>query len=346
MIKDILDEEEKRNDNDHNDGQPIGGSNDTTDSGDTSRGNESETRNVTGTERNQGTTPSLDGESGVDPKLDVRLVDGTNSGDHEPTTSGGSDRGSDRTSSRGNRGDRGSSRGSGRTDRGNTDRTRTDRTGRTDTSTSEKTPLVVVSESDPIILSVLKPKSQGSPREVKAKPTSQTAKSRSKAKAGDIDDSEMTMFLEGVFALLGSVMGGHWFISSDEAEQISVPLVKMLNKQNKKRKDKVNDMMLPMLLITAIGSIIVPRLIIQTSEWKVKRIERQLAEQKRANTAGGQNLSGIKSRTDSGETSNSSGGVVAEVARSPFNNESTRHDVKESNQYVPSLPPSLIGLSD
>jgi hypothetical protein len=204
--------------------------------------------------------------------------------------------------------------------------------------------VVVVDEPD--IPSPLKPKDQGTPRPAKSRPTSQTAKARSKGKAGDIDDSEMSMFIEGVFSLLGSMLGSHWFIQKDEAEQISVPLVKMLNKQNKKRKDKVNDMMLPMLLMTAIGSIIVPRLIIQSAEWKVKRIERKVAEQKRANTAGGQDLSGIKSRTNTGETSTSSGGMATEVARPYFPNERTGHDVQESNQYVPTLPPSLIGLSD
>jgi hypothetical protein len=64
-------------------------------------------------------------------------------------------------------------------------------------------------------------------------------------------------------------------VTEDEANQIAEPLTRILNKMNKKKKSKVNDYMAPMLLITAIGSILVPRLMITTMEWREKANERK-----------------------------------------------------------------------
>lgn len=213
-------------------------------------------------------------------------------------------------------------------------------TGRTRTDDNEnETSVLLVEVPEP----KKAPKAQGTPKAAKPKVTSAAAK-KGRAKAGDIDSSEMSMFIEGVFSLLGSTLGSHWFIIPEESEQISVPLVKMLNKQNKKKKDKVNDLMLPMLLVTAIGSIIVPRLLIQLEEWKVLKNERKQREAQRANSA---NLGGgTKSRLGSGKANASSERMATEDSPTFGTVEEHRHDVHNANELIPTVPSSLADWSD
>lgn len=344
MTKELTETEENKNGRSNSNSNPGGnpdGPDTSPDNGVSSGGDESETRPATIEPRIERTDGNAGTETKRDSEMDLR---GTETSDTRSDDSSGTSGGS-------HRGTSGINRGLSRSNRGGTGTTRRDssRTGTSGTrgaGTSDKQTSSVVVVDEPSIPSVLKPKEQGSPRPTKSTPTSQSARSKAKGKAGDIDDSEMSMFIEGVFSLLGSMLGPHWFITKDDAEQISVPLVKMLNKQNKKRKDKVNDMMLPMLLMTAIASIVIPRILIQTEEWKVKRYARKLEEQKRANSAGGQALDKLRPGSHSGETSISSRGMAPETPEPTFGNETGGHDVKESNQYVPSLPPSLIGLSD
>ncbi|WID10853.1 hypothetical protein phiG2_10 [Lysinibacillus phage phiG2] len=185
------------------------------------------------------------------------------------------------------------------------------------------------------------PKEQGTPKPTRARATSA---SNARTKAGDIVPTEMTMFLEGIFSLLGGILGSHWMITTEEAKQISEPLVKILNKQNKKRKDKVNDMMLPMLLVTAIGSIIVPRLMIQISEWKVKSNDRKLrARQQQLQRA---NSARIESGNSAGEINQRGGGMDAPTSGTPREHEGRGHDVENATQHIPTVPASLRGWTD
>ena len=104
-------------------------------------------------------------------------------------------------------------------------------------------------------------------------------------KAGDISPDEMNQFICGVFGILSVVAGSHWAIADDEGEQIAKPLSIILNKQNKKAKDQINSMMAPMLLISAIGAIIIPRLMITISQMKERKKDEQRKATDTANRA-------------------------------------------------------------
>jgi len=226
--------------------------------------------------------------------------------------------------------------------RGDSDSTGTSGTrGAGNRSESEKQPPSLVVEETPIPKPSPAPKEQGTPKPTKTRATSA---SNARTKAGDIVPTEMTMFLEGIFSLLGGILGSHWMITTEEATQISEPLVKILNKQNKKRKDKVNDMMLPMLLVTAIGSIIVPRLMIQISEWKVKTNERKQRvrqqELQRANSAR------VESGNHPGEVNRGSERVDAPSAGTTGERQGGGYDDQDGTYHIPTVPPSLRGWTD
>lgn len=131
------------------------------------------------------------------------------------------------------------------------------------------------------------PKAQSKPQPTKVTPTN--VKAKSNVKAGDINPDELTEFLLGVFGILATIGGEHWIIYENEAETISKPLTSILNKMNKKRKDNVTSMMAPMLLVTAVGTIIVPRALITLATWKEKKENARIATAN-PNRSGGTSL--------------------------------------------------------
>jgi len=119
----------------------------------------------------------------------------------------------------------------------------------------------------------------------------------------------------------------HWVIDEDEADQIAKPLAGMLNKMNKKRKDSIGNMMTPMLLITAVGAVVVPRVMITLAEWKEKRTNARNTN--RAYARG----------SDPNKAVTGSGGVAPEAAGTDQRTviEST-DDGKGSNHSIPTVP--------
>jgi hypothetical protein len=175
-------------------------------------------------------------------------------------------------------------------------------------------------------------KSQDEPKAVKPKVTS--TKKKKSAKAGDIDESEMTAFILGVFGLLAAVLGPTWIVSEDEADQISDPLCRILNKQAKKKKDQINAMVAPMLLVGAIGTIVVPRMMITISDWKEQKNERIREKQR------------TQSRTNPSETPRNSESDRAESTENDRASSEGFANVENDHHVLPSLPPSLTHITD
>jgi hypothetical protein len=170
---------------------------------------------------------------------------------------------------------------------------------------------------------------QKEPKAPKVSPTSTKTKGVRKGNKDDVNADELTAFIIGVFNLLGGIAGAHWFVSEDEANQIAEPLTRILNKMNKKRKSKMNDYMAPMLLITALGSIVVPRLMITTMEWREKANERK-QNRLRQNTIQAPSAP----RGMGGETTRDTHEPVEELER----------DGENAPQFIPTVPASLTGL--
>ncbi len=195
---------------------------------------------------------------------------------------------------------------------------------------------------------VVKPDEQKAPRQVKNTPVQSVAeKRRGTTKAGDINSSEMSDFIQGIFSIIGLVtMSTHWKLSKAEADQIADPLTVMLNKQNAKKKKKVNEVMTPMLLLTAISAIVVPRLLLTIGEWKHKNEQRKqqraIAEHRARNTSG----------QVAGETHRGSGGMDTEVARAIVPSTNGRNEYERQNDdanvtsVYPNVPPTLVRLAD
>jgi hypothetical protein len=169
---------------------------------------------------------------------------------------------------------------------------------------------------------------QNPPKEPKVTPTSTKTKGVRKGNKDDVNTDELTAFIIGIFNLAGGLAGSHWFVTEDEANQIAEPLTRILNKMNKKRKSKVNDYMAPMLLITAIGSILVPRLMITTMEWREKANER-----KRNKLI--QSTRKIASPPPS---------VGEQAPRGTSEQPERGHDGENAPQFVPTVPPEIGGL--
>lgn len=169
---------------------------------------------------------------------------------------------------------------------------------------------------------------QAAPKEPKVNPTSTKTKGVRKGNKDDVNTDELTAFIIGVFNLAGGLAGSHWFVTEDEANQIAEPLTRILNKMNKKKKSKVNDYMAPMLLITAIGSILVPRLMITTMEWREKANERKRN----------------KLRTSPIQTIPTPPSVGEQAPRGDGEQPERRNDGENAPQFVPTVPPEIGGL--
>jgi hypothetical protein len=200
---------------------------------------------------------------------------------------------------------------------GNPSDTRTSTTGGTRGSSGSQNPssLVLVNK-------------QATPKEPKVNPTSTKTKGVRKGNKDDVNTDELTAFIIGVFNLAGGLAGSHWFVTEDEANQIAEPLTRIMNKMNKKKKSKVNDYMAPMLLITAIGSILVPRLMITTMEWREKANERKRN----------------KLRTSPIQTIPTPPSVGEQAPRGDGEQPERRNDGENAPQFVPTVPPEIGGL--
>ena len=167
------------------------------------------------------------------------------------------------------------------------------------------------------------------PKEAAPKVTSvQQKKQRSSTKAGDIDRKELTDFLTGLFGVLGATAGVHWFITEDEADSIAKPLATILNKMNKKKKDNINGYMAPMLLLAAIGTVVVPRMMTQTQLMKGRKNHvRKPAE----------------SRSHPGEASSAGGQAAPQPAEpAPIGAEGKAVDAGEDGTYIHTSVPTSI----
>jgi hypothetical protein len=174
---------------------------------------------------------------------------------------------------------------------------------------------------------------QKEPKKNTVKPTSTKTKGTRRAGKDDINTDDLTAFLIAIFNLLGGLLGSHWFIQEYEAEQISEPLTRILNKMNKKRKTKVNELTAPLLLFTAISTIVIPRLTITVMEWKEKANERKRNQSKRT-----------QFRPNSEQAPSVSRGMDREAPRDHDEQPSGGHDGENAPQHTPSVPTEIIGL--
>lgn len=288
--------------------------------GDTGRGTESESRGSGESDRDPDSKGQSTGDPGRGSGSDTKMEPGGDRGDRVESVQSDEPNRDESPADRKRRLDRERKRELRRRNTGSTGTSGAAGTG--GSSGDQKSPTVV-------------PLRQKEPKNVKPKPTSTQVKS-GKKKNDDIDEGELTAFIIGIFNLFGGIMGSHWYISKDEAEQISEPLTRILNKQNKKLKSKTNDMMAPMLLITAIGSIVVPRMAIQVMEWKEKKNERRIRER---------NVSGLRPRTDSGQADRGRGELEREAAGDHEEREVQQNEYARKNdvEHVPTVPSFLVG---
>lgn len=163
------------------------------------------------------------GLDGVQVRRDTRSVDGGSSG-----------------SSRGSEGSSG-----GHT--GNTDN------GNGSTASSENNEKIVSEKS-----TVLK-----KPKDIKPNKAAGKAKD-GKKDSGDITDPEtLSVILQSGFALLaGVIRRKHWNIEEDEALTIATPASTMIQKLTAAQKKKINQLTAPIVLGSAIASVVLPRLMI------------------------------------------------------------------------------------
>lgn len=88
---------------------------------------------------------------------------------------------------------------------------------------------------------------------------------------GDDLTSNIKMLLETVFSVSSNFIGEHWKIEESEAEAIAVPLTKVLKKLN--IADKVANVSDGFALVTAVGVVTIPRIIITVNDMKEKKRE-------------------------------------------------------------------------
>jgi hypothetical protein len=164
-------------------------------------------------------------------------------------------------------------------------------------------------------------KDQGKPKKVKPKAESQATKKKSKSKSG-IDSSEIDLVLMGGFGLLSTVLGEHWQITGDEAEMVSDPLVRVLDKLPKKTVEKINSMAAPTSLVVALGAIIVPRTMIEIEKWRYKR-------------------EALRFRNDPQQTINRDRGMETENAGAAPTVHAERSQGENDGYSIPSVPAEL-----
>lgn len=103
---------------------------------------------------------------------------------------------------------------------------------------------------------------------------------KDKPSAKDIKEikSMASAVLQAGFGILGTRAGEHWNISEDEAKSISSPLVNILNKYDLFQKVSKNSDALS--LVVAVGTVIIPRSMIQYELIKQKRKEKKENEKR------------------------------------------------------------------
>lgn len=102
------------------------------------------------------------------------------------------------------------------------------------------------------------------PKDVKPR---KEVKKESKKDMGDITDPEtLAVLIQSSFALLAGVTRRkHWEIEEEEAKTIANPASTMIQKLNAKQKQKINQLTAPILLGSAIASVVLPRVLIEMS---------------------------------------------------------------------------------
>jgi mannitol-specific phosphotransferase system IIBC component len=82
--------------------------------------------------------------------------------------------------------------------------------------------------------------------------------------------------------LAGVTRRKHWEIQEDEAVSIAKPASNMIQKLTSKQKQKINQLAAPIMLVSAIASVVVPRLIIDMAMAKEtnqnERVKKQVSQ--------------------------------------------------------------------
>jgi hypothetical protein len=105
------------------------------------------------------------------------------------------------------------------------------------------------------------------PKDVKPSKAVGKSKTVSKKDSGDITDAEtLAVILQSGFALLAGVTRrSHWNIDEEEALTIASPASTMIQKLTTAQKKKINQLTAPIVLGSAIASVVLPRLMIDLS---------------------------------------------------------------------------------
>lgn len=188
-------------------------------------------------------------ESGRDNKKVGSLREQTSRTSDSDSGQAGRDFGQHNTDNRGNSG------GSGRSSDGSNGRDSGNNNNRDTRTASDSDGEKIVSEKPSI---VKKPKD--------VKPSKSTAKTKdsSKKDSGDITDPEtLSVILQSSFALIAGITNRkHWNIDEEEALTIAQPASTMIQKLTTAQKKKINSYTAPIVLGSAIASIVVPRLVL------------------------------------------------------------------------------------
>jgi mannitol-specific phosphotransferase system IIBC component len=76
----------------------------------------------------------------------------------------------------------------------------------------------------------------------------------------------LAVILQSGFALLAGITGRkHWNIDEQEAQTIATPAATMIQKLTTAQKKKINQLTAPIVLGSAVASVIIPRLMIDLS---------------------------------------------------------------------------------
>jgi hypothetical protein len=187
------------------------------------------------------------------------------------------------TDNRGSNGQRGGSNlgntpSAGGSNRRNTGSNGTSNTGAAPSNTGN------VGENKIVPPSVTNGLETKAPKNVRPSRAASAKAGAAKKDTGDITDAEtLSVLIQTGFGMLAGVTRRkHWEIQEDEAVSIAKPASNMIQKLTSKQKQKINQLAAPIMLVSAIASVVVPRLIIDMAMAKEtnqnERVKKQVSQ--------------------------------------------------------------------
>lgn len=174
-------------------------------------------------------------------------------------------------------------------------------------------PKTIIVENDGADITTAKVKTARTPRKAKSKETG-------------ISTNDISMLISGMFSLVSLKAGEHWNVSQDEANTISKPLENILRKMD--LLEKVSNISDGAMLVFAVSSITIPRLLISNEMMKASR--KLNAEQIKKGGI-------IKNGTTATTVTNTGTG---KTVSNSSNTESSKNDnagIEEAKQYADKL---------